>query len=216
MDALRQHGELVRFKALRERLLASIEQRLAQLEPSWRLEFSSYLCGLLDHRGDGQALLLPSCAVTGELSLDFNGPLADVVAVCVFGDLQLHGPLINADLNDGIALFVEGSLSVDALFKGGSIITVLGDLQARDIVLCDYNDGLMRVGGALSAEALIRLDHDVWVVGETSGRQLDYESAETFVPELTAGKYLNGERIWQRYREGLPLFRSPARPHETD
>jgi hypothetical protein len=78
-----------------------------------------------------------------------------------------------------------GNLRVDNLVKAGAPVVVLGDVKADGIVIGEYNDGTMRIGGDLTANAYLLLDHDGFVRGNTNGRR------------CIATKKMNGAKYFQ-------------------
>jgi hypothetical protein len=109
-------------------------------------------------------------ALTGLLILDWQEQWVEqnkVIAVCCLGDLIVEGDIVNRTLEGGPLLFVGGNLRVDNLVKAGAPVVVLGDVEANGLVIGEYNDGTMRIGGDLTAKAYLLLDHDGFVRGNT-------------------------------------------------
>ncbi|MBS1998187.1 MAG: hypothetical protein JSS86_17810 [Cyanobacteria bacterium SZAS LIN-2] len=112
---------------------------------------------------------------------------SSLCALVCFGDLTVAGDILNRNLNRGLLLFVGGNLCVASLFKGGGCFLVTGDVVAQDLIVTEYNDGVLRVGGDLTARHFINLDQDVLVAGATNANTISQDEdllSDIFVPEV--------------------------------
>ncbi|WP_243369428.1 hypothetical protein [Microvirga solisilvae] len=164
-------------------------------------------------RSPGKVIVLPAnTEVAGDLVLNNDAPWnsnGDVTAIVVEGDLTIHGNLLNLNLNDGPMLFVTGTLQAHNLIKGGSYILVLGDLQAQGIVVGEYNDGVIRVGGRIEAQATLSIDHDVHARKGIEGAYHDFEETiweEALVPEVMEDEMPTGLLILEHLKKGRSIF----------
>ncbi|MBL8518668.1 MAG: hypothetical protein JNM76_17015 [Betaproteobacteria bacterium] len=179
--------------------------------------FNEFIDHVLD-RDDKKVLVCPANEfVLGGLKLEWTEALVASRVACILfeGNLDVTGMLSNESLSGGPMLIVDGDLHCGALDKGGAYLLVLGDLICEGVVLCEYNDGVLRVGGAVQAQALISLDQDVYVEGGVQCPYLDWEDDlraamvdEAFDlendPEAVTP---DGDRIRQRLRAGAPILR---------
>lgn len=142
-------------------------------------------------RAPGKVLVLAANAeIGGDLDLDaaWNGS-RDITAIVAEGDLTVHGDVVNADANDGPMLFVAGTLAARNVVKGGAYFLVLGDMRASGVVVGDYNDGVIRVGGRIAARATLSIDHDIYARKGTEGPY--YHLDETIWEDVLAPEVLD-------------------------
>lgn len=121
-------------------------------------------------------------ALGGDLALDWEAgwddgsivatlaglPMAgqEICGLCVQGDLQLSGAMVNANGDSGPVLLVTGSLGARQASCGGAYVRVGGDLRVDEVVYGHYNHGQLIVGGQVIAQALINDDHGIDVRGK--------------------------------------------------
>lgn len=212
--SLLSFGQVVPFAEIAPELHERVERRGVQYPKALR----KWLDYPLEHNPKGVAIVFPpGTRLNGDLDLD--GTQADirkhnVIAVVATGDLAIDGVLRNRNLNGGPLLFVAGHLSAKRVEKGGANIVVLGDLKSEGVVLCDYNDGVLRVVGDLTSQALIALDHDVEVMGRIIGPKIHSDHGElraALVDEVFENAdddWAEGDLIRKRLAEGLPVLRA--------
>lgn len=185
-------------------------------------DFAEYAQYLFEDRQDGQVLTLPpGTRLEGDLEFDWETDWVRrnrIVALICEGDLTIDGDVLNRELDSGPMLLVGGKLRVRNLIKGGSRVIVIGDLEASGLVVCEYNHGVFRVGGDLSAQAYFVLDQSCWVCGAIHAPVLndrDVDMREEVVPELFPTEddaAPNVDWLWGRQRAGLPILKSEAEP----
>ena len=132
----------------------------------------------------------------------------------------MAGDILNKTLEHGPMLFVKGSLSVNSLHKAGSTVIVLGDLLASELVIGEYNDGVLRVAGDLKAAALLSLDHDCYVVGETEAPYFhsddciwrDHLSEHVFSDDAEDAP--DAGLLLRFFKAGLPIFELSGSEHQ--
>jgi hypothetical protein len=141
---------------------------------SYPQSFAEAISFQLKAHKNGKVLILPNnCVLPGLLILDWQEQWVErnkIVAVCCMGDLTVDGDIINRTLEGGPLLFVGGNLATNNLIKAGAPIVVLEKMLANGLVVGEYNDGTMRIGGDLTAEAYLLLDHDGFVRGSINAR----------------------------------------------
>ncbi len=141
---------------------------------SYPQSFAEAISFQLEAYDRGKVLILPNnCVLPGLLILDWQEQWVEqneIVAVCCMGNLTVEGDILNRTLEGGPLLFVGGNLATNNLIKAGAPIVVLEELRANGLVVGEYNDGTMRIGGALTAEAYLLLDHDGFVRGNINAR----------------------------------------------
>lgn len=101
-----------------------------------------------------------------------------IMAVCCLDDLTIKGDVINRTLDNGPLLFVAGNLKIDNVIKAGAPVMVLGDVEADGLVVGEYNHGCMHIGGDLSAQAYLLLDHHGVVRGDINAFKHSDEDGE--------------------------------------
>ncbi|WP_058833815.1 hypothetical protein [Luteimonas abyssi] len=115
--------------------------------------------------------------VEGDLTIDGNLCLDwdywQTLGLVVTGDLQVNGAIVNAEMESGPFLFVGGRTRAGAIIAGGAEFLFEGDVQADDIVLGHYNDGVLTFGAALRAPAVVTMDHHLEIRGRLEGRRFD-------------------------------------------
>lgn len=166
-------GKLVSASDALERLCARVMEVIVH-DPdsnSYPQSFAEYVRYQLESSCD-QVLFLPSgCKLVGDLKLDWDETWIEennIAAIATQGDLEIDGDVVNRMLEGGPMLFVDGKLTVRNVFKGGATVIVLGDVLAGGIVVGEYNDGVLRIGGNLQAQSLMLFDHDGFVRGFTA------------------------------------------------
>lgn len=165
----------------------------------------------------GKVLFLPAGSkIEGDLKLDWDEPWvqeSNIAAVATKGDLEIDGDVINRMLEGGPMLFVDGNLTVRNLFKGGASVIVLGDVSASGIVLGEYNDGVMRIGGNLDAQALMLFDHDGFIRGTTNCASYSDDDGEwrdileDYLFDSEDDYHPNVDKLIACQRGGMKLFR---------
>jgi hypothetical protein len=201
-------------------ILSDLNDRIHRRSLRYPECFSSNLQLLATHHVDGNALVLPAgTTIAGDLALDATteSRRREIVAVVALGDLTIGGIIENLDLNDGLLLFVDGTLNCRRIEKGGSQMYVLGDLRSRGIVLCDYSDGELMVGGDLFSEGLIAIDQGVGVSGSIHGPRVlwgEISTREFLVPDVfgapddPSDDFPDGDVIRERLAKGLPVLKT--------
>lgn len=172
---------------------------------------------LVDHPECVGLVVGEGAKIAGDLELEDEGLSAHKVAtVAVFGPLTVEGRLVNVEADGGPFLFVDGDLIVHQIEKGGVSLIVLGSVECRDIVFCDYNQGAFLVAGNLNARAVISCDQDIHVGGEISGVLVSEELGnmrEMLVPEVFADpadpedEFADGSLVRERLAAGLPVLK---------
>lgn len=164
-------GSIVSFVSVLPLMLQRISEKI-EYDPerySYPESFAEFIRIGCESSKSMKVLTLPSGSILdGDLLLDFQEAWAesnDIAAIFCDGDLCVKGDVLNSMLEGGILLFVSGNLQVENLIKGGATVMVLGDVRAGGLVIGVYNDGVMRIGGNLTATAYFLLDHDGFVRG---------------------------------------------------
>ncbi|MBX9666033.1 MAG: hypothetical protein K2X93_00385 [Candidatus Obscuribacterales bacterium] len=100
------------------------------------------------------------------------------------------------------------------LLKAGATVVVLGNVVASGILFGAHNDGVLRIGGDLHAQALILMDHDGFVRGQIncqSYRDDDGEWRDALEDYLFDGEddyHPITDKLIACQRGGLGLFRA--------
>lgn len=164
-----------------------------------------------------KVLKLPAGArLCGDLKLDRNADWSirgGFAGIMCAGDLTIDGDILNRDRDNGPMLFVAGTLRVTNLLKRGAPIVVLGNLEVSGIVMVEYNHGWLAVWGDLSAELVIKDDHDLLVGGTDHATRLSSHHVD--LPDVLAPELFEDEedtwpsldRVWSWQRAGLPLLK---------
>lgn len=172
---------------------------------------------LVDHPESKGLVLSASTALPGDVEIDYEGLLAaGITAIAVLGDFTVQGRLVNAGEDGGPFLFVDGNLSAGQIEKGGASFVVLGNVESRGVIFCDYNPGVFLAGGDISASALITCDQEVYAGGEISGAVISDELgnmremlvAEVFEdPGDPEDEFVDGALMRARLAAGLPVLK---------
>lgn len=203
-------------------MLSNLEKRIQAkilFDPdrfSYPESFAEFVRSHFKSNPDGNVLILPpNTVIDGDLVLDWREPWVIKSKVCAIvceGDLTVKGEVLNRTLEGGVLLFVDGSVSCHNLIKGGAPVIVLENLLAANLIIGEYNDGIIRIGGDLNSRAYLLFDHDGFVVGACHARALtdeDGEWREVLVPELFDDEddfHPNVDRLWSFSRAGEEIF----------
>lgn len=211
-------GSWVLAEELIEPLSKQIETAVP-LEPScssYPEYFREFVHAHLQRYRKHHVLVLPGgTTLPGDLELDFS---ADWIAtkrlagLACQGDLTVNGDVYNRTLSFGPLLFVQGDLRVNNLIKAGAPVVVLGNIEAQGIVVGEYNDGVLRVGGDLRAQAYFLFDHDGYVRQQVEGPS--FSSEDDIWREILVDDVFENERedtpdinlLWQRSRSGKTVL----------
>jgi hypothetical protein len=202
------------YEAIYQKIKAKIEFNPDRY--SYPENFAEFVRAHFQHHPQDSVLMLPAnTVIDGDLLLDWTEQWAETNAICAIacaGNLSVNGDVLNRVLEDGVMLFVEGDLMVDNLIKGGATVMVLGNVQAKGIVVGEYNDGVMRIGGDLDAVAYFLFDHDGFVRGETRARKNsddDDQWRDVLVPQLFEDEddcHPNVGLLWAFQKTGRQIF----------
>ncbi|MFO0888360.1 MAG: hypothetical protein U0790_04335 [Isosphaeraceae bacterium] len=217
MLAILSLGMIVGVNSIRDELLQAVERRGLKHPAAFR-EYVTILGSEYPRRN--VLVLPPGTEIKGDLELDWSDDLEkrNIVAIVARGDLRVTGTIRNTNLDGGPFLFVAGDLRAARIDKGGACISVLGRVEVEDYVLCEYNHGGFRVGGDLKCKALLILDHDVLISGNTAGRSLSWDDEdlrEELVPEVfdladdPDTTLPDAALIRKRIAAGLPILKKP-------
>lgn len=166
-----------------------------------------------------RALVLPAgTTIDGDVRLD-EAELHDqrIGAVAVEGDLVIRGRLLNEDSEGGPFLLVDGALQARQIVLGGASVMILGSVDSEGIVFCDYNHGLVLVGGDVKAPAVITNDHMIevagsikgLVIGDDEGNMRDMLVGDVFEdPDDPDDQWPLGDVIRERLAAGLPVLKN--------
>ena len=211
-------GHLVKVAEISATIAKMIDQKI-EFNPdknSYPQSFAEAIRFQLEAHNNGKVLILPNnCVLPGLLILDWQEQWVEqneIVAVCCMGDLTVEGDIINRTLEGGPLLFVGGKLASKNVIKAGAPIVVLEDLSANGVVIGEYNDGTMRIGGDLTAEAYLLLDHDGFVRGNINART--YSDDENEWREVLSASvfssddedYPDVDLIYAAQKAGLEIF----------
>ncbi|MFO1087806.1 MAG: hypothetical protein U1E21_24860 [Reyranellaceae bacterium] len=214
MSNLLQHGELVPLDQIAPMLLERIAAT-ALAEPAVFSEWIEHLAA--DNPGGNAIVLRPDATPIGDLQIDWTDECRRhrICAVAALGDVRVAGAITNANLDGGPLLFVGGDLEATRIEKGGANVVVLGSVKAAGVVLCEYNHGVLRIGGDLDCEALIVLDQDVLVQGSVRAPHLDWDEGDLrdhLVAEVfddDDSDLPDGTIIRKRLAAALPVLKQP-------
>jgi hypothetical protein len=208
------HCDIVRFTSIADDLISRINAKID--DPGDFLEWVNWTRAKFPN--GNAAVCRPGVVIDGDQSLDW-GPAVDNVKICALvalHDLTISGALSNANLDDGPLLFVDGKLTAQRIEHGGARTLILGDIETRGPVLCEYNHGVVRVGGNMTAEALIVLDQDAHVAATIDALVLNWddgglrEHADVF--DDPNSNLPSGDFIRARLAQRLPILKTP---HQT-
>lgn len=183
--------------------------------------FAEFVEYALDDCEGSRILMLPAgTRLNGDLLLDADSAwcqTGDIAGIACLGDLHVSGDIVNLNVNQGPLLFVAGNVYVGNLIKGGAPVVVLGNLTAQGIVVAEYNDGVARIGGDVTAHAVFLLDHDFNYRGAALAPILgDMDDLRAvLVAELydqDDEDWPGSENLWGWQRAGKPLFQPGCRP----
>ena len=195
-------GELVLTRDISADLETFIKDAIP-LDPessSYPEFFAEFVRPVTQSMGAHKILVLPhGTHLKGDLKLDFDAPWVAanrLSGLVCMGDLTVDGDIFNETLSFGPLLFVKGNLKLNNLVKAGAPVLVLGNVEADLIVLGHYNDGVLRVGGDLSADAYMLMDHDGYVRGKIK--------AKVFTDEDVIWREVLMDNVFENEREDEP------------
>lgn len=214
LGTIKKAGEM--SPVVQEKIKAKIEHDPARY--SYPESFAEYVRAQFKNFPDESVLVLPpNTVIDGDLVLDWSQSWISKNKICAVvcdGDLTVTGDVVNRTLESGVLLFIDGNLNVTNLIKSGATVMVLGDAHAKGIVVGEYNDGVLRIGGNLDAAAYLLFDHDGFVRGANKARSHtddDGEWQEVLVSELFDDEgdwHPNVDRLWAYSRVGKNIFQA--------
>jgi hypothetical protein len=92
-----------------------------------------------------------------------------IAAFVAQGDPKNEGAIIDTNLGGGSYRFVAGNLEAQRIDKGGTFVSMPGSFEHAGIVLCEYNHGFLLIGGDLTTDHRLIVEHDVTVSGKSIG-----------------------------------------------
>lgn len=104
----------------------------------------------------------------GNLTVDGDLLLDEVLDLFVHGDLTVKGDILNLNGDVGAVLVVEGSLQARNLIAGGSEVRVSGNAKVKNTIYGYYNHGTMIINGDTKAKAVICDDHNMSLEGNVT------------------------------------------------
>ena len=181
--------------------------------------FSEFVESDFEQHKKKRLLVLPAnTVINGSLNLDFGQKwLTDnnIAGIFCEGNLTIRGDALNCNINSGLFFFVAGNLECDNLVGGGGRVLILGNVVANDgVVVGDYNDGVIRIGGTLTSRLYLVLDHDCIVCGEKQTTELWWDDGaldKSLVPEVFLDENLDEvsvNKLLNRSRFGLSLLQT--------
>jgi hypothetical protein len=102
-----------------------------------------------------EVLLAKDFHVSGGLKLERKAKPDSWKSISAFyidGDLTIEGDLLNDSADSFPFLVVKGDLILRSWLRGGMIAFIGGSIRASGVLVCEYNDGGLFVGGDLIAE----------------------------------------------------------------
>ncbi len=211
-----KHGSICPLSEMRTELLEVISTKLKAGKSADTIDcFSEFVKNETSHSQENALVLPAGTKLEGDLILESFAPWAElnkIATIVCRGNLEIAGDILNKTLEQGPMLFVEGTLTVNSLHKAGSTVIVLGDLQASELVIAEYNDGVLRVAGDLQAAAMLALDHDCYIAGKTKAIYLN--SDECSLREHLCEDVFSDDSedspdiglLLRCYKAGLPIF----------
>lgn len=210
-----------------EELCKLVKETFERDGSKYPASFSEFIEYQLEEEPEHKVLVLPpGTHINGDLLLDWRIDWVEkggIYAVATVGDLYVDGDILNRTLEGGPMLFVGGNLKVNNLIKAGAPVIVLGNVEASGIVVGEYNDGVMRIKGDLTAQGFFLLDHDASVNGKVSAVVLNewdgFDWWEQVFPELFDSEdesSPNVDLLWAQQRAGRPILKPDAPPVESD
>jgi hypothetical protein len=216
-------GELKSFQEMAPQLVSFLNNSLTK--DKYPASFTEFVDAQVKDfkRSDKQnkILVLPAGThLDATLKLDWDTDWVKdkgIVAVYCPGDLTVDGDLLNRNINSGPLLVVGGNLKVDNLVSGGARFLIVGNVNASGLAIGDYNDGVCRVGGDLTAKTLILLDHDFGIYGKTHAHTVDWN--EDSLPDVLVKEVFSDndpeevsvDKLLKRQHSGLAILRAETK-----
>jgi hypothetical protein len=169
--------------------------------------------------------------IEGDLMVD--GPLLcdwkqghGAAGLVVMGSLTVRGPIVNSNVNGGPFLLVVEQTRAHAIIGGGAELVFLGDAVVDEIVVGEYNDGILRFGSSLTVPVAITNDHHFEVAGGVRGRWLDpFNEGHPWTAVLHPDLHVENDgegteefdvmvELVPRLLAGVPVLRSDLPPVE--
>ncbi len=113
--------------------------------------------------------------IEGPLFMDFEkGMWKDSrhEGMIVTGNLDVSGNILNTNISYGPFLLVLGNVSANNIVSGGGEFHIVGNCNVNDAIVGVYNDGMLKIDGAVKARLVINDDHAI-DLGKYSGPAFD-------------------------------------------
>jgi hypothetical protein len=155
-------------------------------------------------------------------------------AVYIDGDLTIQHDLLNNDYASYPFLIITGNLTLRSWLRGGLIAFIGGDVRASGVLVGEYNDGGLFVGGDLIAKGgfLYRREpypdfphiKPIQIMGDVNARTFDATTPDitdetffsTFVPEIIDDDpdcvWYDTNKALRQVAQGLSIWREPEHP----
>lgn len=111
----------------------------------------------------GDVLAVPAgTAIDGDLLLDWEAAQFDgkrIRGILALGRLTITGDIRNDNWDGGPFLIALGPLSVRHVLKRAAPLIAFASLNASGTIYCEYNHGMFRALGGVSARGIVMDDH---------------------------------------------------------
>ncbi|WP_445289633.1 hypothetical protein [Variovorax atrisoli] len=161
----------------------------------------------------------------GDFDLERIAELGLYAGVIVAGDVDVDGVFSQLTHTYPRHVLVGGDVRAASFGHGDSHMRVLGDVRVRNIVYGEYNDGSLRIDGAVHGRAFISADHAMHAKAGCHAPVCDWNSGQNWSDclhpglfeaddpqEAETGAMISPDAIRTFMREGRDPFRDGTQP----
>ena len=165
----------------------------------------------------------------GDFDLERIAELGLYAGVIVAGDVDVDGVFSQLTHTYPRHVLVGGDVRAASFGHGDSHMRVLGDVRVHNIVYGEYNDGSLRIDGAVHGRAFISADHAMHAEAGCHAPVCDWNSEQNWsdclhpdllepddLQEGEPGAMISPAAIRAFMREGRDPFRPGAQPVMDD
>ncbi|PAM92448.1 hypothetical protein B4N84_22300 [Flavobacterium sp. IR1] len=106
-----------------------------------------------------------------------------IEGILINGDFSTSGSIINAEGDYGPYVYIAGNVNCQSMLLGGAYVEIVGNVQAKEVVMTYYNHGTFINSGCIDAPVFIVEDHNTTFAERKNNLFYYNDRANDFDPE---------------------------------